>query len=591
MATERIVTGIPATPGIAIGELFVYRHDDPEIPQFEMDPSNIEREIGRFDHTVELSRVQLLNMYHRLIEQIGEGAASIFQAQATILDDVQFTGEIRDAIRKDRTNAETAVNEASKRWRKTMESLNGELFRQKSQDIHDVSIRLIKNLLGTAEHSIGPLDRPAILVADDLMPSDVAHLVHENVLAVATDLGNETSHTVILTRSLGVPAVVGLQELSLKVKNGDRIIIDGNNGKVIVKPSENTIRLYVAKQMQYQHYTAGFADIHKLPAVTKDNRRIALRANIELPHEVDSVLNSGAEGVGLYRSEYLFLSHGRVPDEQEQYKSYRRTIKAAAPNPVTIRTFDLGGDKVFSEFPHPMESNPFLGWRAIRVCLDQPNLLRTQLRAIIRASRFGPTKIMFPFISGVGEIRQIKVHIAEVKKELTAEKIKFGEIAVGVMIELPAAVITADALAAEVDFFSIGTNDLTQFTLAVDRNNLQVKDRYQPLHPALIRMIKMTVDAGHKAGIEVGVCGEIAANPLATLLLVGLHLDELSVSPVALPQIKQIIRSISFSEAVDFTDEALTLSTPEELLEFCEKDAKVRFADLPIWKNGNGINH
>ncbi len=588
MVPERILTGIPASPGIAIGELFVYRHDDPEIPRFALDPSRIDREVDRFDHTVEISRMQLLNMYHRLIKQIGEGAASIFKAQATLLDDVQFTGEIRDAVRRDMTNAEAVVNDTSQRWQKAISSLDGELFRQKSHDIHDVSLRLIKNLLGAADHSIGPLDRPAILVSDDLMPSDVAHLVHKNVLAVATDLGSETSHTVILTRSLEVPAVVGLLELSIQVKNGDRIIIDGNNGKVIVNPSENTIRIYVAKQMQYQHYTAGFADIHKLPAVTKDNRRIALRANIELPHEVDSVLNSGAEGVGLYRSEYLFLLHGRIPDEQEQYDNYRQAIEAAAPNPVTIRTFDLGGDKVFGEFPLPAESNPFLGWRAIRVCLDQPELLRTQLRAIVRASRAGPTKIMFPFISGVGEIRQVKVHLAEVKKELAAEKVKFGEITVGVMIELPSAVLVADSLAAEVDFFSIGTNDLTQFTLAVDRNNQQVKDRYQPLHPALIRLIKMTVDAGHKAGIEVGVCGEIAANPLATLLLVGLHLDELSVSPVALPQIKQIIRSISYSEAVNFAEKALTIDTAEELLVFCEKEAKARFAELPIWNNGNG---
>ncbi len=583
---EKVIIGIPAAPGIAIGKLFVFRHDDPVIIVSSIHKLRIDKEISRFNKAVDKSHSQLTKLYRQMVNQVGDAAARIFEAQTVMLKDELFTGEIRNSIAKDQINAEATVKRVSDRWEETISSLDGDLFRQKAQDIHDVGLRLIKNLLGTTDHAIGPLTEPAILVADNLMPSDIARLVHGNVLAVATDVGSATSHTVILTRSLQVPAVVGLNKLSGQVQNGDRIIINGNNGTVIINPTDETLQIHKAKQEKYQHYVSGFADILQLPAITKDGRRIILRANIELPHEVESVFGYGAEGVGLYRSEYLFLSHGRLPDEQEQYDNYCQAIEAVAPNPVTIRTMDLGGDKVFTNLPHPVEANPFLGWRAIRVSLDEPSCFRTQLRAILRAATVGPTRIMFPFISGVSEVRQAKAHLSEVKAELIQEKIPFGNVSVGVMIELPSAVLMADQIAKEVDFFSIGTNDLTQFTLAVDRTNVQVQNRYNPLHPAMIKLIQMTVEAGHKAGIEVGICGELAANPLATLLLVGLDLDEFSISPIALPQIKKLIRSISYSDAIKFAEVALTMDTVEDLYAFCENAVKARFADLPLWLNG-----
>ncbi len=584
---EQVLTGIPTAPGIAIGEVFLFRHDEPEFREFCILESRRDEEIARFEESRGETRRQLATLRENLAHQVGEAVARIFDAQIAILEDEEFIGAVLDRIGRDGLNAESVVRRTAEQFHNKFISLDEELFRQRAQDVRDVGRRLVKNLLGTGDRTVGPLDQPAVLVTDDLLPSDVVHLLRENVQAVATDLGGAASHTAIITRSLEVPAVVGLKELTRLVHSQDRIIVNGNSGKVIVRPSGPTVRSYRAKLARYEEYQRGLAGIERLPAVTLDDHRVALRANIELPREVDAVISHGAEGIGLFRSEYLFLARNRLPSEEEQIADYQQVIKSVAPHPVTIRTYDLGGDKMFPNHPHPAEANPFMGWRAVRVSLDQPLLLRTQLRAILRAAAAGPTRIMFPLISDLQEVRQVKGYLEEVKSELKEGGFTLqSEVAVGAMIELPSAAVMADKLAREVDFFSIGTNDLTQFTLAVDRGNERVRRLYRPLHPALIRMVRMTIEAGHAAGIEVAMCGELSASPLATMLLVGLGVDELSVSPVAVPEIKKIIRSMSYRDAVALAGQALELDTADELDEFCREEMKSRFADLPIWFSG-----
>lgn len=587
---ETTLTGLPTSPGIAIGEVYLYRHDAPTFREFPILDKHIEREINRFDDAHQATIIQLQHLCDQLAVQVGDAVARIFEAQNAILEDGDYSGDIRDSIRQNKMNAEASVNRITEKWWDKLSSLEGELFRQRAHDVRDVGLRIIKNLLGASDFAMELPRRTSILVSDDLLPSDVVHLLEDKVQAVATDLGGTTSHTAILTRALEVPAVVGLKKLTRMIRNGDKLIVNGNSGKVIVNPSENTVSTYNIKRSKYLEYISSLSGLEKLPAETLDGRRIALRANLELPQEIKSVLVHGCEGVGLFRSEYLFLARHRLPDEEDQLKDYRTIIETLKPQPVTIRTFDLGGDKVFPDLPHPVEANPFMGWRAIRVSLDQPMLFHTQLRAILRAATSGSTRIMFPFISGVKEILEVKSHIEQVKEELAKDRKEFNpNVEIGIMIELPSAVLMADRLAQEVDFFSIGTNDLTQFTLAVDRGNERVRTRYSPLHPAMIRMIKMTVNAGHSAGIEVAMCGELAANPLATMLLIGLGLDELSVSPVAVPEVKKIIRAMKYSEAVNFTRRAMEFNTAPELTEFCFDKMRRRFADLPIWFNDEEI--
>ncbi len=582
--TERVLIGLPTAPGIAIGEVFLYRHDQPQFSEYMVPEADRPREIERFKIALANTRKQISSLREHLSIGAGETAARIFDAQQLILEDVEFLGTIESEIMNTGLNAETITFRTAQEYKDKLMALEGQIFHQRAQDIMDIGLRIIKNLLGLGDGPTLSIERPYILVADDLLPSDVVHLIRENVQAVATDLGAAASHTAILTKSLEVPAVVGLRELTQLVATGDRIILNGNSGKVIINPTLETEKYYREKLEQYIEYIESLKDYLQLPAQTTDNHRVALRANIELPQEIRAVVERGGDGVGLFRSEYLLLARRRVPSEEEQYEDYKKVIAAAYPNVVTIRTFDIGGDKMFPELPLPKEANPFMGWRAIRVGLDHPELLRTQLRAILRAAVFGKARIMIPFVSGLHEIRQVKVHLKAVKAELSANKIPFNpDVELGVMIELPSAVIMSDKLAMEVDFFSIGTNDLTQFTLAVDRGNERVSDRFQPLHPAVLRMVKHTIEAGHKNGIEVAMCGELAANPTATMLLVGLGLDELSVSPVALPEIKKLIRSFSYEEAIAMADIALNFDTVYELKEYCYETMKHRFANLPIW--------
>lgn len=575
---------MPTAPGVAIGEVFLYRHDVPQFREFRIPPEGRERELARLRQAMVETRRQLSELRERLAGQAGETAARIFDAQLLILEDVEMIGRIESGIQTSGANAESLVSKITTEYRDKLAKLEGSFFHQRAQDVVDIGIRIVKNLLGLSEASVGPLDRPHILVADDLMPSDVIHLMRENIVAVATDLGGAASHTAILTKSLEVPAVVGLKDVSRLVKTGGQIIVNGNSGKVIINPTPETIQEYEGKRAQHEIYVESLAGIEKLPAETLDGHRVALNANIELANEAKSAFAKGSDGIGLFRSEYLLLARRRLPNEQEQYEDYRRVIELSSPRPVTIRTFDIGGDKMFPDIPSPVEANPFMGWRAIRVCLDHPLLLRTQLRAILRAAVHGPAKVMFPMVTGMDDLHDLLDHLGAVKDDLKHEQIPFdANIQIGTMIELPSAALQAGMIASKVNFLSIGTNDLTQFTLAVDRGNERVRDRYRPLHPSVVQLIVNTVKAGHKAGIKVALCGELAASPVATLLLVGLGLDELSVSPVALPEIKKLIRSMKYSDAKTFAKKAQKIISAREMEAFCSAAMKKRFANLPIW--------
>jgi len=586
---EQILNGVPVAPGIAIGEVFIYRHDKPQFRKINLEPNQIATEIERLKFCVRDSKRQLRSLRKGIEDQAGEAVALIFEAQSAILGDSMYIDEIKNEISNEKINAEYATQKVTLRIQEQFEHVNAISVKQKAKDIQDVGNRLIRCLLGSDRGALEKFDNPTILVADDLLPSDVIHLLRENILAVVTDFGGVASHTAILTRALYVPAIVGLRRVTRVAENADKIIVNGNSGKVFVNPDESTLRSYLNKQERYQNYQSSLSGIEKLPAETVDGHRVTLSANLELPQEATTVSSHGGEGIGLFRTEFLFLTRKRVPTEDEQVEDYKKVINAASPHRVTIRTFDLGGDKIFTEIPLPVEANPFMGWRAIRVTLDQKKIMITQLRAIMRAAVNGNVRILAPFISGLHGLRQVRALIKEVEIELENEGIDFvANIPIGVMIELPSAVMMADGLAKEADFFSIGTNDLTQFTLAVDRGNEAVRKFFQPLHPAMIKMYDATIKAGKKAGIEVGMCGELAANPMATMLLVGLGLGEMSVSPVAIPEIKKLIRSMTLSEAEQFAIQAKKYDTAEGLIDFCLDKIKRRFADLPIWFNGDG---
>jgi len=581
---QRTLIGSPTAPGLAIGKTLLYRHDSPDVAPRRLEPEATGREIDRFRRALVLARRQVAGLREQLSREAGESAAYIFDAQQMIIDDVEFVGEIESRIRSEAMSAEWVVESSAMKWRERLLAVEGARFHQRAQDVTDIGRRIVLNLLGQGDGRSLPTDGPAILVADDLLPSDVVHLLKSNVIGVAIDLGGAASHTAILTKALEVPAVVGLKDVSRSISPGDSIIVNGNSGKVIVRPETATESEYQAKLDRYLEYLESLKDAVRLPAETLDGHPVALRANIELPQEIESVVKRGGEGVGLFRSEYLLLARRRIPTEDEQYEDYRRVLEAAWPHPVTIRTFDVGGDKIFPEMPLPAEANPFMGWRAVRVSLDHPDILKDQFRAILRAAVHGRARIMLPFVTDPAEVSRARQLLDAARHSLAADGIPdSANVAFGVMIELPSAVMMADEMAAAADFFSIGTNDLTQFTLAVDRGNERVADRYDPLHPAVIRMIRITVEAARRAGITTGICGELAASPTATMLLVGLGLDELSVSPVALPEVKKLIRSFTFDEARAMTEIALTKTGVAELREFCWETMKHRFANLPIW--------
>src|SRR6184192_1632032 len=574
--------GIGVSPGVAFGRIHVVREDMDEVVRYQIAPSQVTDEIGRFEAGLIQTRMQILEMQQRIAESIGAKDAAIFDAHLLVVEDRTLIDEVLRKLETDLCNVEWVFQEVATTYAETLNKIDDPYLRERALDIQDVTKRVIRNLQGKAPKTFLGLSEPHILIAHNLMPSDTATMNKERVLGLATDLGSRTSHTAIMARSLNIPAVVGLHDITEKLETGQHVLLDGTNGSVIVDPTSETLAHYGEIESRRVKVVAQLKGLRETKSTTRDGRHIVLSANIELPDDVDAVAANGAEGIGLYRTEFLYLNRNTLPTEDEQYETYRKVAERVRPDPLIIRTFDLGGDKLApGTVDITDELNPFLGWRAIRFCLENVDIFKTQLRAILRASAVGNIKIMFPMISGLDELRRAIAVLDECKRELRSSKIDMAErLEVGAMIEIPSAAICASVLAPEVDFFSIGTNDLIQYALAVDRVNEKIAHLYQPTHPAVLRLLKMIVDAAHATNIWVGVCGEMAGDVALTPLLLGLGVDELSASAILVPRVKRAVQSLTIPECRELVEETFKLDTGSEILARCLELADKRYGDL-----------
>lgn len=581
---ETSLRGVPASPGIAIGPAYLFHKDRPAIEVRRVVDADIPKEIERFKNALEATKKDILKTQALAVKQTGRIVARIFDSHLLILEDLMLTDETLQRLKEEKICAEAIVNDIMQRTYRSLQSQKGEYFSQRADDVQDVARRLVYNLQGLKEEHLYDLSKPVVVIAPDLSPTDIIHLDRRHVMGIATDFGGATSHTAILTRSIEVPAVTGLKNISGLVCSGEDVIINGNSGKVVLFPTKTRLSEYREKRKHFLSFMTRLKKFRGLPTETTDGRRINLMANIELPVEAEAVKRRGGEGVGLFRTEYLFLTRRSLPSESEQVEEYQRVVEAVHPLPVIIRTFDLGGDKIMPGIEFPKENNPFLGWRAIRVSLDKDGLLRSQFSAILKVSHKRNVRILLPLISDLEEVRCARRILWEVMKDLERKNLPFDrKIQLGIMVEVPSVVMMAKEFARECDFFSIGTNDLVQYTLAVDRANENVAHLYTPYHPSILRMIQTTIAAAHETGIPVAICGEMAGDPLATLLLIGLGLDEFSVSPVVLPEIKKIIRSTNFGAAVEVAQKAFQYNTSKEVENYLTRTMKKQFADLPVW--------
>jgi len=570
------------SPGIARGQVHVVRDELDEVVRYRVASSQVTDEISRFETALIQTRMQILEMQQRIAESIGAKDAAIFDAHLLVVEDRTLIDEVLRKLETDLCNVEWIFQEVATRYAETLNKIDDPYLRERALDIQDVTKRVVRNLQGKAPKTFLALTEPHILVAHNLTPSDTASMNRAKVLGIATDLGSRTSHAAILARSLNIPAVVGLHDITAKLETGQHVLLDGNDGCLIVDPTPETLARYVAIESRRAKVTAKLKELRETTSTTRDGRHIVLSANIELPEDVGAVAANGAEGIGLYRTEFLYLNRTTLPTEEEQYETYRRVAERVRPNPLIIRTFDLGGDKLApGTVDITDELNPFLGWRAIRFCLENVEVFKTQLRAILRASVVGNVKIMFPMISGLDELRRAITILGECKEELRSAKIDASEkIEVGAMVEIPSAAICASVLAPEVDFFSIGTNDLIQYALAVDRVNEKIAHLYQPTHPAVLRLLKMIADAGHANNIWVGVCGEMAGDIALVPLLLGLGVDELSTAAILVPRVKRAVQSLEIPECRRLVEEAFHLNTAAEILARCLELAEKRYGDL-----------
>jgi phosphoenolpyruvate-protein phosphotransferase (PTS system enzyme I) len=574
--------GAGVSPGMACGQIHVVRDDLDDVVRYRIAPSQIPDEIGRFETALIQTRMQILEMQQRIAESIGAKDAAIFDAHLLVVEDRTLIDEVLRKLETDLCNVEWVFQEVATRYAETLNKIDDPYLRERALDIQDVTKRVIRNLQGKAPKTFLALSEPHILVAHNLTPSDTASINRANVLAIATDLGSRTSHAAILARSLNIPAVVGLHDITAKLETGQHVLLDGSDGLLVVDPTPETIEHYAEIESRRARVVAQLKELRTTRSTTRDGRHIVLSANIELPEDVQAVAANGAEGIGLYRTEFLYLNRSTLPTEHEQFETYRKVAERVRPDPLIIRTFDLGGDKLApGTVDITDELNPFLGWRAIRLCLENIDIFKTQLRAVLRASAVGNIKIMFPMISGLDELRRAKAVLVECKEELRRSGVPLGEkIEVGAMIEIPSAAICANVLAPEVDFFSIGTNDLIQYALAVDRVNEKLAHLYEPTHPAVLRLLKMITEAAHANNIWVGVCGEMAGDVALVPLLLGLGVDELSASATLVPRVKRAVQSLAIPECRELVEETLELNTASEILARCLELADKRYGDL-----------
>ncbi|MCP2240173.1 phosphoenolpyruvate--protein phosphotransferase [Thermoanaerobacterium thermosaccharolyticum] len=561
-----MLKGVAASPGIAIGKVFLYTKKFAEINTRNIDESMVKDEIAKFENALKLTKEQIEKIKEKTEKEFGKDKAEIFEAHLMLANDPELYDSVINMIKTEHVTADNAVNNVIEQHASMMESLDDKYLKERAVDLRDVGSRIINNLLGIVNVNLSELDEDVIIIAKDLTPSDTATMKKDKVLGFATDVGGRTSHTAIMARSLEIPAVVGTGNVTQNVAGGEIAIVDGSEGIVIINPSDDILKEYEDKLNKYKIRIEKLKELKDLPAVTTDGKQSMLVANIGTPKDVEGALKNGAEGIGLFRTEFLYMNRNDFPSEEEQFEAYKYVAEKMNGKPVTIRTLDIGGDKKLPYLNMPDEMNPFLGYRAIRLCLDEKEMFKTQLRALLRASAYGNILIMYPMISSVVEVRKANAILNEVKEELDTKGIKYDKnIKVGIMVEIPSAAVTADILAKEVDFFSIGTNDLCQYTLAVDRMNERIKDYYKPFNPAILRLIKNVIDASHKEGIFTAMCGEMAGDPLTTVILLGLGLDEFSMSASSIPNIKNIIRNISYEKAKEFTEMVLNMSTPDEI--------------------------
>jgi phosphotransferase system enzyme I (PtsI) len=579
---EVVVSGIAASPGIAMGNVMVLTKADLRVPLRRLEPAEIDNEIKRLTQAIEDSKSQLTETRNLVAGDMGESYARIFDAHIMILEDERSIDDVLGKVRGG-YNAELAFNSVFLRHEKALWEKGDVYIKDRAGDIRDVRRRVLSNLSGTRRSSddLSNLESDVIVIAHDLSPADTAEMRKERVMAFGTDIGGRTSHTAIMARSLEIPAVVGLRNVTSEAADGDFVIVDGNRGKLIVFPSAETLRNYTLETERYASFTKGLLRFKDLPPVTVDGHAVTLSANIESHEEVDSVVEHGAQGIGLYRTEFIYIGREGLPTEDEQCNIYEAVAASVKPEPVIIRTMDLGGDKFLSAFESPKEMNPYLGWRGIRFCLARKDIFKTQLRAILRATMSGNVKIMYPMISGVDELVEANAVLGDVKAELKAEGLKFDDACeVGIMVETPAAVMIAKELAEHCDFFSIGSNDLIQYTLAADRGNEKVAYLYEPLHPAVLRFIKRTIDIGKESGLWVGLCGEMSSDLACAFLLLGMGIDELSASPYVIPEIKEMVRSVCFSEAEEIARKALEISNPSEVRRLAMESIGKEFPEM-----------
>jgi phosphotransferase system enzyme I (PtsI) len=565
---EKVFRGIPVSLGVCRGKIIVLGRSHAPIPKRQLTDAELPEEINRLERALIETRQQILDVQRKVSAGMGAEESGIFDAHLLVLEDRTLLDEVIRNIHEKKVNAEYAFHVVAEKYASTLAAIEDEYLRERSADMRDVTSRILDNLMGRQQEvNLKQLKEPAIIISYDLSPSVTAQLDRKIVLGFATDIGGKTSHTAIMARSLRIPAVVGLKSASNELQTGQYALLDGFNGVIIINPTDQTLHEYgqiIKKQTSLEEK---LRDMQDKPAITLDGTSVTLSANVEQAADAEQVRANGAEGVGLFRTEFLFINREILPTEDEQYEVYRQVAAALKPQPVVIRTLDLGGDKFLSHLQLPTEMNPFLGWRAIRFCLQEKPIFRAQLRAILRASAEGNLKMMYPMISGLDELIQANALVEEYKAELRAEKIPFDEnLEIGAMIEIPSAVMVADALARRLKFLSLGTNDLIQYTLAVDRMNEKVAHLYEPTHPAILRLIKATVEAAHRNRIWVGVCGEMAGDPVLTPLLLGLGVDELSAAPSLVPPVKFLIRRLKMNEARELAEFALNCESGAEIL-------------------------
>jgi len=554
---------------VAIGKALLFDSEELLIPQRPITEEQISSEILRLEEALIQTRHQILGIQRRLTDEMGQEHADIFNAHLLVLEDPVLREEVLNGLKTQRLNVEVIFNDAIRRHLRAFARAEDEYLRERTADIDDVRKRVLRNLLGRHPEILAQLDEPVVVVAHDLAPTETALMHKKHVLAFVTDIGGRTAHTAIMAKSLAIPAVVGVEVATKRMKRNELVVVDGLRGEVVVDPDPDTLRRYEREQRRLQEIDRQLLQLKDLPAETLDGYRIILSANIEVPDELPSVIAHGAAGIGLYRTEFFYLNRTDLPTEDEQFEAYKVVAEQIKPQPVIIRTVDLGGDKFLSPLELPSEMNPFMGWRAIRFSLARPDIFRIQLRSILRASAYGNLKLMFPMISGIDELRRAKEILQETQEDLTRQGIPFDQnLEVGVMIEVPSAALTCDLLAREVRFFSIGTNDLIQYALAVDRMNEKIAYLYEPTHPAVLRLIKHVIDAGHAAGLWVGMCGEMAGEPALALWLLGIGLDEFSTSPVQVPLIKKVIRSVERPFVQSIAEQAMGLQTSKEVEDF-----------------------